>query len=608
MLSGITAFAVATLVSLITASTKPHNHLHCRADLDDFIIAQSQRSISGVLANIGADGSEAQGVPAGVVVASPSHSDPDCTYHCLAVWSSNNMILTILLDWYTWTRDAALTYKALVERFIAGDTSLQAKIHEYVSTQGKIQGISNPSGSPESGGLGEPKFNVNLTAFTGSWGRPQRDGPPLRATALVLYANWLLANGGQEQALDEVWPVIAKDLAYTVKHWNQTGFDLWEEINGSSFFTLSSSHRALVEGAALAEELGQTCDGCADSALQILCFIQSFWTGGYIDSNINVNDGRTGKDVNSILSSIHTFDPEAECTDSTFQPCSSRALANLKAIVDSFRAEYSINDGVSQGSAVAVGRYAEDVYYNGNPWYLATLAVAEQLYAAIYQWNKLGSITVDAVSLPFFRDLLGSISAGTYALNSETFTSIIDAVHTYADGFIALVQKYTPSNGDLSEQYDRNNRSPLSARNLTWSYAAFLTAVERREGIASPSWGEPGANTVPSLCVGTPPCDSRITFKASITSLPGEDVFITGSLTELGNWAPADAIPLSASKYTQNDPLWYVEIDIPAERTFEYKYIKKLTNGDVVWESDPNREYAAPTGCGSSGTVNDTWR
>jgi hypothetical protein len=50
----------------------------CRADLEEFIEAQSQRSIDGVLANIGADGSEAQGVPAGIVVASPSRSDPDC--------------------------------------------------------------------------------------------------------------------------------------------------------------------------------------------------------------------------------------------------------------------------------------------------------------------------------------------------------------------------------------------------------------------------------------------------------------------------------------------------------------------------------------------------
>jgi glucoamylase len=87
----------------------------------------------------------------------------------------------------------------------------------------------------------------------------------------------------------------------------------------------------------------------------------------------------------------------------------------------------------------------------------------------------------------------------------------------------------------------------------------------------------------------------------------GEDVFIVGSLTKLGNWAPDSAVPHIASQYTQDDPLWFAEIDLPAETTFEYKYIKK-TSGGVVWESDPNRRYTTSTGCGSSGTQNDEWR
>lgn len=500
-----------------------------------------------------------------------------------------------------------MTYKALIERFIAGDSSLQTKIDEYVSSQAKLQGVANPSGDAYGSGLGEPKFNVDLTPYTGAWGRPQRDGPPLRATALILYANWLIDNDQQSKALNNVWPVIERDLAYTVRFWNQTGFDLWEEVNGSSFFTISASHRALVEGAALAKTLGETCDGCADNAPQVLCFAQSFWVNGYIDSNINVNEGRTGKDANSLLSSMHTFDPDAECNDSTFQPCSSRALANHKQVVDSFRSVYSINSGIGAGSAPAVGRYSEDVYYNGNPWYLTTLAAAEQLYSAIYQWKRIGSITVDSVNRAFFQDLL-SVSVGTYAEGSSQFTSIIDAVTAYADDFIAVVQKYTPSDGSLDEQYNRNTGSPLSARDLTWSYAAFLTATERRDGVVPPGWGESGANEVPAVCSGTPACDSKITFNVRVATVLGEDIFVVGSLTELANWSPDNAIPLSASRYTSTDPLWYAEVDLPADRSFEYKYIKKPSNGQVVWESDPNRQYTTPQGCDSSATVNDYWR
>lgn len=502
-----------------------------------------------------------------------------------------------------------MTYKALAERFISsGDTTLRSKLDDYVSAQAYLQTVSNPSGGPDTGGLGEPKFNVDRTAFTGAWGRPQRDGPPLRATALTIYANWLIANGAQAQALNTVWPVIAKDLAYTVTYWNQTGFDLWEEVNGSSFFTLSATHRALVEGAALATKLGKTCTGCAAAAPQVLCFIQSFWTGSYIDSNINVNDGRTGKDVNSILSSIHTFDPASACTDATFQPCSARALAAHKAVTDSFRSVYAINKGVAQGKAVAVGRYSEDVYYNGNPWYLATLAAAEQLYAAIYQWNARGSITVNTLSLPFFQDLIPSVAAGSYAKNSATYNSIVVAVKTYADGYVAIVQKYTPSNGGLAEQFDKATGAPLSAVDLTWSYAAFLTAAERRAGVATPSWNETSNNVPPATCTAPVACNSKVTFNERATTVYGENIFVVGQLTQLGNWDPASAKPLSASKYTSSDPLWFAQIDLPASTSFDYKYIRKSSAGVVTWESDPNRRTTTSTGCGSSVTVNDTWR
>lgn len=120
--------------------------------------------------------------------------------------------------------------------------------------------MSNPSGDFASGaGLAEPKFNSDGSAFTGSWGRPQRDGPALRATALIAYAKWLVANGYTTTASTLVWPVIQNDLNYVTQYWSQTGYDLWEEVSGYSFFTIAAQHRALVEGAALASQLGKSC-------------------------------------------------------------------------------------------------------------------------------------------------------------------------------------------------------------------------------------------------------------------------------------------------------------------------------------------------------------
>lgn len=64
-------------------------------------------------------------------------------------------------------------FKAIVDTFTNSyDANLQSEIENYVAAQAEVQGVSNPSGSLSDGaGLGEPKFNVDLTEFTGAWGK-----------------------------------------------------------------------------------------------------------------------------------------------------------------------------------------------------------------------------------------------------------------------------------------------------------------------------------------------------------------------------------------------------------------------------------------------------
>lgn len=100
------------------------------------------------------------------------------------------------------------------------------------------------------------------------------DGPALRATAIIAYANWLVANGNTSYVTSTLWPVLKLDLDYVRDNWNQTGFDLWEEINSSSFFTTAVQHRALREGNALAAKIGQTVSGYTTQADNVLCFLQ----------------------------------------------------------------------------------------------------------------------------------------------------------------------------------------------------------------------------------------------------------------------------------------------------------------------------------------------
>jgi glucoamylase len=91
----------------------------------------------------------------GIVIASPSTVNPNYLY--------------------TWVRDSSLVFKVIADQFTSGqDPSLRGLIDDFVNAEASLQYVCNPSGTVNTGGLGEPKFNIDGTAFTGSWGRPQR--------------------------------------------------------------------------------------------------------------------------------------------------------------------------------------------------------------------------------------------------------------------------------------------------------------------------------------------------------------------------------------------------------------------------------------------------
>ena len=71
-----------------------------------------------------------------------------------------------------------LTFGVLVivfisrSRFTTGvDTTLRNSIDQFLDAEATLQQVANPSGTVLTGGLGEPKFNINLSAFTNPWGR-----------------------------------------------------------------------------------------------------------------------------------------------------------------------------------------------------------------------------------------------------------------------------------------------------------------------------------------------------------------------------------------------------------------------------------------------------
>ncbi|EJD34758.1 carbohydrate-binding glycoside hydrolase, partial [Auricularia subglabra TFB-10046 SS5] len=92
-----------------------------------------------------------------------------------------------------------------------------------------------------------------------------------------------------------------------------------------------------------------------------------------------------------------------------------------------------------------------------------------------------------------------------------------------------------------------------------------------------------------------------VNFAVTATTTFGDNIFVTGNLTQLGSWAPANSIALSAATY----PVWRAAVQVPAGASFQYKYIRKTASGGVVWESDPNRSATVPSS--GSVTLNDSW-
>lgn len=211
----MSTFSLVTMVSLSLLVTSlltwsqeppaPSPLAQKRQDaLSKFIAQERAISIEGVLSNIGGLNSTwVEGASPGIVVASPSTVNPNY--------------------FYTWTRDSALTYIMLIDELIFGNRTLRGTIEDYTTSQAILQTITNPSGSlwPAGDGLGEAKFYSNITRFDGTWGRPQRDGPALRATAFMNLAPVLFGLNETDQYREIYWPLVLNDLRYVGQYWNQ---------------------------------------------------------------------------------------------------------------------------------------------------------------------------------------------------------------------------------------------------------------------------------------------------------------------------------------------------------------------------------------------------
>jgi glucoamylase len=390
---------------------------------------QYDRAIRGVLANL---------QPSGAVIASPSRSEPNYAFN--------------------WVRDTALTMKALIELAYDPTTGadlkkvLLEKIDRWLIWEEGVQEQDQLTG------LGEPRFNLDGTPNLDAWGRPQNDGPALRALAVIRIAKEWIRNGRMMEVRSRLYaPVlpakslIKRDLEYVAHHWRDQSVDLWEEERALHYYTLLAQRTALLRGAALADQLDDP--GAArfyrTEAGGIESLLGSFYdpASGIVRYAIEKTSGlphKTGPlDIAVILATIQTFQDQFEVP---VKPI----VATLRALMTEFIDRYPLNQNRSemrnQNLGIALGRYPEDLYDGvgfscGNPWFLSTLAAAE-LACDLGRTGDYPPGLVQSLAIPQFNRVLHHLNAS----------------------------------GDMNEQFNRSTGFEQGARHLTWSYTAYLTA------------------------------------------------------------------------------------------------------------------------------------
>jgi glucoamylase len=464
--------------------------------LDDWIESQARFAAGAMLRSVSATSMVKQRpgfgqrvVPrAGSILASPVPAayDPDPDY------------------FYHWFRDSAIVFDALrvaqaegyetqiavnrLREFVAFSRALreldgreflrqrhfreriQPSFLQYVRPDDEIAAVFGDAV------LAEARVNPDGTLDFTRWARPQNDGPALEVLALI---RWRRAHSDLDETLEAfTLELVIGDLDFIRARANERSFDIWEEECGYPYYTQLVQAEALIRGADWLEEAGDTARAaaCRSAADALVSRLNAFWRpdDGHYRSRTGVTGGVSDKalDISVILGVLHAG--RTEGTHSVLDP---QAQATLTALEELFEREYAINRERPHNLGPAMGRYASDAYYGGNPWYLATLAAAEFYF-------RLAIVLLSGAEMPTTSENARFRRRLVAADGPHGRATFVAASFERGDHFMRTVQAYTPQSGDLSEQFDRTTGAQISAKHLAWSYAAFITAAASRRRAA----------------------------------------------------------------------------------------------------------------------------
>lgn len=337
--------------------------------------------------------------------------------------------------------------------------------------------------------LGEARYNADGSLDVLKWGRPQNDGPALRALTVMRFFS---LDAFRARAGEPARALLRYDLDYTLSHWRLPCCDLWEENIGFHYHTRLVQQAALAMGAKFLAAQGDAtrAAACAAAAGEILAKLDR-----HFDPENGVYRGRLAEaegpgappprrlDIAVILGVIHAG--RRAGPHSVVDP---KALATLAALERLFEHEYPINRTRPANCAPALGRYAGDSYFSGGAYYFSTLGAAQFCFLLAQATAEGEEVLVTEESRAPLAALLQTPAASLPqgALAGKLRERLAAAALRHGDMFLATVRRFTPPSRELAEQFSQYDGAPTSSGNLTWSYASFILAVAARRRAARP--------------------------------------------------------------------------------------------------------------------------
>jgi len=389
--------------------------------------------------------------------------------------------------YYHWMRDGALTMRSYQETNPSTFSSIENTVKAYIQWVLKVQNEADPNGQDV---RTEPKFMLpDGAVFTDPWCRPQNDGPGLRATALIMAAASLTANGEGAYVKQYLWTgdaniyhggAIKYDLDYVVGGWNSNTCDLWEEIRDADlFWNRVTMKKAMIQGANFAAQMGD--NSSATTYLNTMSSINATLYSSHFNGGFVQECGSRTRDSAVIVGFNDGYE---EAGDKMFYPISKEVALTVSSYNSMFCNEYTINtkDTSAGLPGVLYGRYQGDTYAGGNPWVLSTAALASLFYRGASYILNSGTVPSSEV-LPIWQA----------AFNSPTPlpTGVKELAGVFAaqgDGVLLRLRSHVLARSfHLDEQIDRNTGVQISAKDLTWSYAEVLNAMSHRAQYLSTS-------------------------------------------------------------------------------------------------------------------------